>query len=59
MPNFLSRIFKVDDHPRQLALALVTQGRIEIENASNKLEVTLKRITREQDRLRASRADER
>jgi len=57
VPNFLSRIFNPDDTDRKLALAVVTKGRIEIENASHSLELIIRRAIREQNRLRPKQSD--
>lgn len=54
--NFLTRIMRPDDRPRQAIIARVTSGRMQIEGAVNKLEQVIGEILEENNRLTQRRS---
>lgn len=58
--NFLTRIMRPDDRPRQAIIARVTSGRVQIEGAVNKLEQVIGELLEDNNKLtkRRSRYEE-
>ena len=56
MSNFLSKIIRPDDRPRQAIIARVTSGRVQIEGAVNKLEQVIGEILEDNNRLTQRRS---
>lgn len=54
--NFLSKIIRPDDRPRQAIIARVTSGRVQIEGAVNKLEQVIGEILEDNNRLTQRRS---